>query len=207
MKKIRIVITDDKEKYRSLISAVLKPFPVSIAGEAGNGKELLRLLKHVQPDIILLDLDMPVMDGNEAFEIIRKDYPEIKVVILSFYFEALLIEDYIQRGARGYISKDAVEPELLMKALNTVNEGMIYRYEPSPPKIAYTGRQKEILPLIFEGKTNDEIAEEIHITKRAVEKQRHNIYKRSGSRKAVDFYKYAFSRGLQFLGRMRAQKG
>lgn len=196
---IDIIITDDKEVYRKAIKDMLKPFPVNVIGEAENGKVLLKILKAKQPHIVLLDLEMPVMDGNQTFENICKDFPEVKVIILSYHFESVLIEDYIERGARGYIPKDALEPEFLVKALTEVKNGRIFMYEKNCPQRKFTTRQKEILPLIFEGLTNDEIAREVCITKRAVEKQRHKIYQKSGVDKIVDFYKYAFTSGLHFL--------
>lgn len=190
-----------------MIAEMLEPSCVSIIGEAADGKQLLRLLETIHPDVVLLDLEMPVMDGNKALDIISKKYPEIKVIILSFYFEWVLVEHYLQRGAKGYIPKDALEPELLMEALMEIQNGKIYLHEKSPGKKQFTERQKEIMPLIFDGLTNDEIADEMYISKRAVEKQRQKIYQQSGASRAIDFYKYAFTRGLQFLGRITDVKG
>lgn len=206
MEKLNIIVTDDKIKYRKLLCELLEPFPVSVIGEAGNGQELLALLQKKLPDIVLLDLEMPVMDGNKVFDTIREMYPNLKVIILSFYMEDVLVEHYLERGARGYLSKDAAEPEILFDALTRVYNNGIYINKPLAYKKMYTDRQKEILPLIFEGLTNDEIAEEICISRRAVEKQRTKIYERSGTEKAMDFYKYAFSRGLQFLGRLKVPR-
>ncbi|MEO6305709.1 MAG: response regulator transcription factor, partial [Bacteroidia bacterium] len=158
--------------------------------------------------VILLDLEMPVMDGNAAFTFISKKYPNIKVIILSLHFEPLLTENYIERGAKGYLPKDAImeNPILLINAIRKVNEGGVFVFEKPEKKNKFSNRQKEILPLIFEGKTNEEIAKEIGITKRAVEKQKQKIYQKSGVEKIIDFYKYAFSRGLQFLGRNTKKK-
>ncbi len=202
---IKLILADDKAMYRTALKEALECFSVSIIGEAGNGKELLTLLSKTQPDVVLLDLEMPVMNGNITFDAINKNFPDVKVIILSFYFESLLVEDYIQRGAKGYIPKEAVEPELLVDAITRVHNGETFIYEKPPNKERFTARQKEIMQLVFEGLTNDDIAEEVHITKRAVEKQRQKIYMNSGAEKAIDFYKYAFSRGLQFLGRFSKQ--
>jgi DNA-binding NarL/FixJ family response regulator len=196
---IDIIIADDKEIYRKAIKDMLIPFHVHVIAEAENGEILLKILRKKQPHIVLLDLEMPVMDGNQAFERICRNFPEVKVIILSYHFESVLIEDYIERGAKGYIPKDRLEPGFLIKVLTEVKNGKVFTHEKKLPKRKFTPRQKEILPLIFEGLTNDEIAEEVCITKRAVEKQRHKIYQKSGVNKIVDFYKYAFTRGLQFL--------
>ncbi|MES2394858.1 MAG: response regulator transcription factor [Bacteroidota bacterium] len=206
MEKITVIIADDKARYRDLISDMLEPSRVSVIAEAENGKQLLNLLCKKQPDIVLLDLEMPVMDGNKTFDVVSKDFPDVKVVILSFYFEQVLVDDYLKRGAKGYISKDVLEPELLMEALTEIQNGGIYLQEKLTRKKIFTERQKEIMPFIFEGMTNKEIADEIYITERAIEKQRQKIYQRSGAKKAVDFYKYAFTRGLQFLGVVKQSK-
>lgn len=203
---INIVITDDKEKYRYLIRTMLESAPVNIIGEAANGKELLGLLRKKRPDIILLDLEMPVMDGNKAFQYISRYWPEQKVIILSAYNESVLIDDYIERGARGFIPKDELEPELLLEALATVNRNQVFVYERPAERLKFTYRQKQILPLIFEGLTNGEIATEVCMTTRSVEKHRHKLYEKSGAQKIIDFYKYAFTRGLQFLGRQKKRK-
>ena len=203
---MNIVITDDKEKYRSIIRHMLESFPVNIIGEAANGKELLSMLRKKQPDIVLLDLEMPVMDGNKAFQYISRQWPEQKVIILSAYNESVLIDDYIARGAKGFIPKDEMAPELLMEALTKVSKNGIFVYEPPVQHLKFTYRQKQIMPLIFEGMTNDQIATEICMTKRSVEKQRHKLYQKSGAQRIIDFYKYAFTRGLQFLGRQKKRK-
>jgi two-component system response regulator DegU len=203
---VKIVITDDKKSFRNAIKKLLEPYPVSVIGEAENGRDLLLLLKKVQPDIVLLDLEMPVMDGNQTFELLAKTRPEIKVIILSYYFEGVLMDDYLERGAKGYIPKDGMEPLVLLEALTRVKNGGTFVYEKPGDKNKFSRRQKEILPLIFEGLTNDEIAGEICITRRAVEKQRHKIYKKSGTAKLIDFYKYAFTKGLQFLGKNNKNK-
>ncbi|MES2678230.1 MAG: response regulator transcription factor [Bacteroidota bacterium] len=203
---IKIMITDDRERFRNFIREILLPYPVEIVGETENGKELLSLLNKVTPDIVLLDLEMPVLDGNKTFDLISEKHPEAKVIIISFYSEGILIDDYIERGAKGYIPKDAMLPEVLYSALKQVRAGGTFVYEKSSGKRRFTRRQKEILPLIFEGKTNEEIAREVYIGIRAVEKQKHRIYEKSGAGKVIDFYRYAFTRGLQFLGKKRKRR-
>ncbi len=196
---MNIVIADDKEKYRYLIRIMLECFPVNIIGEAADGKELLSLLRKKLPDIVLLDLEMPVMDGNKTFQYISKHWPDQKVIILSSYNESVLIDNYIERGARGYIPKDELDPDLLMEALKKVSLDQVFVYERPVERLKFTFRQKQIMPLIFEGMTNGEIASEVCMTTRSVEKHRHKLYEKSGAQKIIDFYKYAFTKGLQFL--------
>lgn len=200
MQKIEVIIADDKPAYRRAITGILDLSAVKIIGEAGDGRELLSLLRKHEPHIVLLDLEMPVMDGNKAFELVHEHHPNVRVIILSSYIDSLLVEHYLRRGAKGYIPKDVLSTELLSEALHKVREGKTFIHEPLAGSI-FTSRQKEILPLIFEGLTNDEIAGEVNIGTRAIEKQRNKIYQQIGAKRAVDLYKYAFTRGLQFLGR------
>ncbi|MES2681397.1 MAG: response regulator transcription factor [Bacteroidota bacterium] len=200
---IKIILTDDKARYRHLVKEILEPFNVSIIGEADNGEDCLKLLQaKIIPDIILLDLEMPVMDGSKTLEQIRARFPGVKVIILSFYYDHLLIENFLARGASGYLIKDGIldTPVLLINALQKVFSGGNFIYEKPGERQAFTEKQKQIMPLIFEGKTNLEIAKNVGINRRSVERQRHKIYEITGVEKAIDFYKYAFSRGLQYLG-------
>lgn len=199
-KKIKIIIADDKQKYRRMLVEMLEPLPATVLGEAENGRQLMQLLHLYHPDVILLDLDMPVMNGNEAYHLLSRRFPDIKVIILSHYSESELIENYIQRGVSGYIPKDEVDETVLQEALNCIGRGGVFLPSNLRRRPGFTGRQRQIMQLMFAGHTNDEIAREINISKRAVEKQRNRIYLKSGAEKAVDFYKYAFTKGLQFLG-------
>ena len=201
-----MIVTDDKPGYRNLISGMLNLSQVTVIAEAEDGKQLLKLLNRLQPDIVLLDLEMPVMDGNKAFDLVHTNFPDIKVIILSFYSQPALIEHYLKRGAKGYITKDSLDAGVLMEALTEIRNEGIYRREIPSGRKMYTERQEEIMPLIFAGLTNKEIGDEIYITERAVEKQRKKIYERSGAERAIDFYKYAFTCGLQFLGRIKPSK-
>lgn len=207
--KIKLIITDDKEEYRKIFRGMVEAYSfIDIIGFAENGKVLLNLLKTHRPDVVLLDLNMPVMDGNEAFKNIYQSFPDVNVIILSQHFEPVLVENYIARGAKGYLPKDAImnnEP-LLINAISKVKMGGTFIYEDEKNSESFTRRQKELLPLIFDGYTNEAIAKEIGVTTRTVEKHKQKIYEKSGSQKSIDFYKYAFLRGLQFLGKIIYKK-
>lgn len=204
--KIKLIITDDKEEYRRIFMSMIDGYTfIDVIAQAENGKVLLNLLRTRRPDVILLDLNMPVMDGNETFRQICKSYPQAKVIILSQHFEPVLVENYIQRGARGYLPKDAImsNETLLVNAISKVKAGGTFVYDNKLEEgDHFTRRQKELLPLIFDGYTNDAIAKEIGISRRAVEKHKQKLYEKVGSIRSIDFYKYAFLRGLQFVGRI-----
>jgi len=200
---VKIILVDDKASYRALVSEILEPFSVTIVGEAETGQECLDLLeKNIIPDIILLDLEMPVLDGNKTFDRLSEKFPAVKIIILSFHYDHLLIENYIERGAKGYLIKDGIldTPIVLINALQKVYDGGTFVYEKPGEVKPFTLHQKQIMPPIFEGKTNDEIGKDVGIHTRTVGKQRQKIYEIRGFGKALDFYKYAFSRSLQYLG-------
>jgi DNA-binding NarL/FixJ family response regulator len=206
MSLISVIVADDKIVFRKIIVELLDSSKVVVLGEAENGKQLLELLRIKCPDIVLLDLEMPIMDGNKTLDSIITHFPNLKIIIISYYTDPSLVENYLHRGANGYISKDSLSSENINTALEQVKNGSIYLTEEMEVKSNFTFRQKQIIPLIFEGLTNGEIANEVFISKRAVEKQRNKIYQNSGAEKAIDFYKYAFTKGLQFLGKKKRNK-
>jgi two-component system response regulator NreC len=208
-KAIEIIIAEDKEILRKAIIGELRQYNIKIAGEASNGRMLLKLLQSKRPDVILLDLDMPIMDGNETMNHLMRDYPETKVLIFTLHNEFLLMENYLARGARGFVPKDEIAGDItiLVKAIMKIRDGGIYIHPKLGDKRRFTKRQKEILPLLFEGKTNEQIAAEVGLSKRGMEKSRRRIYEKVGTDHGIGFYKFAFSKGLQFLSRLMPQGG
>jgi DNA-binding NarL/FixJ family response regulator len=207
-KVIEVIFTEDKDLLRNAIIQALKGHPVKVVGEARHGKELLKLLVHKQPDVVILDLEMPVMNGNETMNHLMKRFPDIRVLILTLHNEHLLVENFIARGARGFIPKDQIagDIQILLSALKLIKEGGIYIHPQINEEKRFSKRQKDIMPLIFDGKTNEEIAGEIGMSKRSVEKSRQRIYEKANTSRAVGFYKFAFSRGLQFMSRLNPNK-
>jgi DNA-binding NarL/FixJ family response regulator len=203
-KTIEIIFTEDKDLLRNAIIRELNGYPVKVIGEACNGKELLKLLVHKHPDVVILDLEMPIMNGNETMNHLMKKFPETKVLILTMHNEHLLVENFMARGARGFIPKDQIAGDIriLLSALKIIRDGGIYIHPQVSEERRFSKRQKDMMPLIFDGKTNEQIAVEIGMSKRSVEKSRQKIYEKADTNKAVGFYKYAFSRGLQFLSRL-----
>ncbi len=133
---IKILLTEDKAQYRKIIKEIIEPYNVSVIADAENGEECLKHLETKKPDIILLDLEMPVMDGNATFSILSKKYPDIKVIILSLHFEPLLIENYVERGVKGYLPKDAImdNPILLINAIRKVYDNGVFIFEKGDKK-------------------------------------------------------------------------
>lgn len=198
---IKIIYAEDHVQFRTAIVQELESRGITVIGQCSNGKELIRQ-RALWPDVVLLDLEMPVMDGNKTLDYIMEHWPKTKVIIVSMHYEELLVENYINRGAMGYISKDAFagDIELLVKAITKVSEGSTYVHHVPVQREKLSVRQKEMISFMVEGYTNKDIASEIGLTERSVEKQKQKIYQKVGGSRAIDFYKYAFSRGLQFLG-------
>jgi DNA-binding NarL/FixJ family response regulator len=202
--KIKILYAEDKEHYRKMILSELAEYNVECIGEAGNGRELLRLLRTKKPDVVLLDLEMPVMDGNDTMKVISSEFPHVKVLILSLHYETELVDDYLSRGAFGYLSKDLICSDIgiLVDALKKIKDGNTFIYQsPELGKKTFTRRQLEMIPLICHEMTNREIAGELGMQTRSVEKQRQKIYEKTNSGGATAFLKYAFKRGLDLLER------
>ena len=106
MEPISIIIAEDQHLVRKGLIALMEEFPqLKIVSEANNGRELLDLLKHQKPDIVLLDIEMPVMNGKEALMLIRKRFPETKVIILSMHAESNYMSEVMERGANAYLPK------------------------------------------------------------------------------------------------------
>jgi two-component system NarL family response regulator len=202
--KVNVIYAEDHSQFRSAVVQELEQYGITVLAQCNNGRELLSQLK-LWPDVVLLDLDMPVMNGNNTLDHIIKKAPGTKVIIVSMHYEELLVENYVKRGARGYISKDAFAGniELLVNAIKKVAAGGIHLHHLPPQREKLSTRQKEMIPYMVEGYTSKQIASEIGIVERSVEKQKQKIYNKIGGNRLIDFYKYAFSKGLQFLGRGR----
>lgn len=200
--EITIYYAEDKVPFRNAVIRGLRDYDISTIGVASNGKELLDLLKTGVPQVILLDLEMPVMDGNKALDLIMERYPEANVIVVSLHAESVLVDDYMRRGARGYIPKDImVDFEILNDGIRAVVKGETYVRYPQDAGPDFTYHQARMIPLICDGKTNEEIAKDLGTTLRSVEKVRHRIYEKTNSNTAAEFFRYAFRKGLDFLGR------
>lgn len=200
MNRIRIIYAEDHQQFRKAVIKQLEEFNISVIAEVSNGKELLDKMS-LKPDVVLLDLQMPVLNGSQVFDKIMTNRPETKIIIVSMHYEEMLVENYLTRGAKGYISKDifAGDIEILVDAIRKIKDGQIYTCKLPLEREKFSARQKEIVPYLVEGYTSKEIAGEVGIIERSVEKQKQKIYAKVGGERAIDFYRYAFSKGLQFL--------
>ncbi len=213
-KKVDIVIADDHKLFRKGIYALLSDFEfINEQYEAGDGEALLVLLKGLEkkPDLILLDLQMPRMDGIKANSIIRELFPEIKVIILTMEDDAQIILHMIREGVNGYLMKSA-EPEELEKAILHVMHKDYYFPDDISMLIidnmrsgknstiagshGLTTRELQTLKLICKEYTAAEIANELNLSVRTVEGYRSQLLEKTGSKNIAGLVVYALTNGL-----------
>ncbi len=212
MSSYRIVLADDQILMRDGIKHIIKERPdLRVVGEASDGLELLRLLKHQQTDMVLLEISMPGMRGIEAAREIKNSHPEIKILILTMHKKHRYLQYALASGADGYLLKDATGNELF-DAITSVRNGGSYVSKSFSKEIILemakvnrgglqirkeilTTREKEILKLIAEGKASKEIAELLFISIYTVNNHRVNIIKKLKIKKTADLVKYAIREG------------
>ena len=216
MEKIKIILVDDEILFRKGIYFLLqREKNIEVIHEASNGEELLVFLNHDdrKPDIILMDLKMPTLNGVEATKIIRNDFPEIKIIALTSYNTDTFIVNMIQIGAASYLVKNATPAEMIA----TINEVAIkgFYYNENVLKIINEGgaavrnkiksqfdedfittREKEVLQLICQQKSTAEIAKELFISPRTVEGHRNNLLLKTESKNMAGLVVYAIQNQL-----------
>ncbi len=212
MKKIRILLVDDHRLVRAGIRALLEQMSdVSVVAEASNGREALELLQTHGPDILLIDIAMPELNGLDATERAIAKHPGIKVIILSMHSNEEYVLQALRVGASGYLLKDSAtgELELAIKAVSrgesflssNVSKHIINHYldrtkgHPGPWN-QLTSRQREILQMIAEGKTTKEIAFFLNISAKTVESHRAQVMERLDIHDVPGLVRYALQKGI-----------
>ncbi len=212
-KPIHIAIVDDHVIVRQgLISLLAEYEEVNILFDANNGKELMDNLKSSKPDIVLLDIAMPIMNGKEALEKMQLKYPKIKVIVMSQYFHDEHIIEFIKAGASAFLPKNC-DIDKLLDAINYVFEHGYYydnkisavmasllKKTPIDNKVVadteFTKQEIKIMKLVCVKKTNAEIADELHVSIRTIESHRYNISKKTNTTKTIDLIEYATKNGI-----------
>jgi two-component system nitrate/nitrite response regulator NarL len=213
-KKIKVLIVDDHPVVRKGLWSCLDSRPnIKVIGEAGNGHQAISKIAELNPDIVLMDISMPEMDGLAVTEKLHKDSPEVKVLILSVNSSRDSVLRMIRAGARGYVLKDT-PPEDLVRAIETVNGGEAFFSPPvarialnqyvseldeTDPASRLSDREREVLVLIAGGKSNKEIASALGIGVRTIETHRERIMRKLEIRSVAGLTKFAISNGLVSL--------
>jgi len=207
---IRVLLADDHALVRAGIRALLNAIEgVEVIAEAGNGREALQLIHDLQPDIVLLDVTMPGLSGLEVLEESKKQFPELRVIILTVHDAGEYAMQALRAGAAGYLLKSAAATELQL-AIETVSRGETYvsdevsrktllEYSRGPteqPLARLTPRQREILILIAEGLSTKDIGRSLNISVKTVESHRAQLMERLDIHDIASLVRYSIKMGL-----------
>lgn len=211
MKSTRIILADDHAMLRAGVRALLTKIPgASVVGEAGDGREVIEQIRSTHPDVVMLDIAMPGLNGLEALDRIRREHPGVRCIILSMHANEEYVLKAMRSGAAGYLLKNS-KPEELQAALESVREGETYL---SPgvarhlaeylqrngagddPLAQLTPRQREILQLIAEGQSTKEMAATLDISSKTVEMHRAQLMERLEIHDVAGLVRYAIRNGL-----------
>lgn len=214
MKKLRIVLADDHTVVRSGLRVLLERHQnFEVVAEAENGRDAVTLSTSLHPDIVVMDVGMPLLNGIEATAALLKQSPSTGVIVLSMYSDESYVMRALKAGARGYLLKDSAAPDLL-SAIDAVSNGRSF-FSPSIRELLaedyvrvlrqkgevdsyelLSPREREILQLLAEGKTNKEVAATLFISPYTVETHRGNILEKLGLHSAAELILYAVRKGI-----------
>ena len=211
---MRVLIADDHEIMREGLKALLESHEdIEVAGEATNGQEAIEQVAALQPDVVLMDITMPVMNGLDATRAIKKAHPDVKILILTMHEGDAYFFNILEAGASGYFIKGGSATELV-SALQSVANGDVFLYPTMAKKLlvdylhqAKTGlykenldgltpREQEVLKLVAEGFNNQEIGDQLFLSPTTVQTHRANIMGKLNLHRRTDLTKYAIKHGL-----------
>lgn len=210
---IRVLVADDHALMREGICALMKNYPdIEVIGEAENGRVAIQMTQKLRPDIVLMDIAMPQLNGLDATRQIKRDFPEINVLVLTMYDHEEYIRPALKAGASGYVLKQAAASEMVA-AIRAVYRGEAV-LSPAITRLVLddylhgegeasetdldklTLREREVLQLIAEGHTNREIAEILHISIKTVKSHRTNLMQKLDLHDRGDLIKYAIQKKI-----------
>lgn len=212
MKPLRVLLADDHVLVRAGLRKLLESIPdLLVVGEADDGMALLALIAQLQPDLVLMDIAMPGLNGLETTARVKKNWPEVRVVILSMHQNEEYVRQALRHGAAGYLLKDAapLELDLALKAVlrgetylsPAVSKGVLSDYvqrlrSDEQPGALLTPRQREVLTLIAEGQSTKEIARRLDLAVKTVDTHRSQLMKQLGIHEVAGLVRYALRVGL-----------
>jgi len=211
--KMRVLIADDHQIIRDGLRSLLEKEPdMEVVGQAEDGRTLLKMLREMSPDVVIMDVAMPNLNGIEATRQVMHEFPEVKVIALSMHDDRRFVINMLKSGASGYLIKDCAFRELA-NAIRLVVRGnktflspgitdiVVNNYVtgPAPESLAYsvlTPREREVLQLIAEGKTSSQIAECLYVSVKTVECHRHQVMTKLKQRSIAGLIKFAIREGI-----------
>jgi two-component system response regulator NreC len=215
---IRIILAEDHIVTREGLRLLLDKEPdLEVVGESGDGRQAVKQARALNPDIVIMDITLPNLNGIDATRQILNEFPHIKVIALSMHSTREYVADMLKAGATGYLLKDASSEEVI-EAIHAVALGGTYLSsavtdvvvtdyakklsapaESTSPLETLTPREREVLQLVAEGKTNKEIAQELHRSVKAIESTRRRIMEKLGVNSIAELVKLAIAGGLTSL--------
>ncbi len=208
-RRIRILLADDHAVVRQGFKMILGAQPeMEIVGEAGNGREAVEAAGKLRPDVVVMDVAMPELNGVEATRRIVQSSPHTRVLALSMHKDAVYVREVLRAGARGYLLKDAPAGDLLSAVRSVASgEGYLspaisnavlddYRRHVTNPLDLLTSREREVLQMLAEGKTNKEIAGVLHLSVYTVDAHRGRIMEKLNLHSINDLVRFAVRNGL-----------
>lgn len=213
MKKIKLAVVDDQLLFRRGIISLIREFEeIDVVIEAGNGKELIEAIKKRKPHIVLLDLQMPVMDGIETTAYLSEKYPDIKILILTMHDDDEFILHLIEKGANGFLLKNNSIDIVIDAIYSIVDNGYYFndrisktmikglvrskKIKPVFQSVSLSDREIEVIMLICKEYTNKEISERLCISIRTVENHRDKILEKTGARNTAGIVMFALKNNL-----------
>lgn len=212
--KIKLLIADDHQLFREGLVNLLADTPdIEIVGQASNGQEALVMAAKLMPDIVIMDIGMPILNGIEATGQLRKSHPHIRVIALSMHSEKSYVKEMLEAGASGYLFKNCTYHQLIegIEAVyagkkylsDTITEVLIHDYldksednRPTETESLLTGRETEVLKLFAMGKSTKEIADQLFVSIKTVGTHRQHIMDKLEFKSTTDLVKYAIKNKL-----------
>jgi DNA-binding NarL/FixJ family response regulator len=204
--KIGVAIVDDHQLFRNGLKFIIgNEADMEIVIEASNGKEFLKFIENLKPDVVLMDINMPEMDGVETTRQCLLKYPGMHILVLSMYSDIEYYNTMIELGVKGFILKD-IDNNELSGAIRKVYTGGTYfsqelllrliKHKPEGTGVEFTRREKEVLELICKGYSNQQISEELFISQRTVERHRSSLLDKTNSKNSISLVVFAIKNNL-----------
>ena len=204
--KKKLILVDDHKLFRNGLKFILNDINnIEIVGEASNGKEFLELIGFITPDLVLMDISMPEMNGVDASKKALEKIPNLNILILTMFSDEQYYNTFIEIGVKGFILKECDNNELKTAVITILNGGTYFSQElllklirnrNIDQSIQLTKREHEVLTLICKGHSNTQISDELHISQRTVERHRANLLLKTESNNSISLVIFAIKSGI-----------